>query len=292
MVNKKQRNIFSFFLLVSICVSSAIAQDIPVSGKVSYNIQKYSGFNWVVDNVTEIIAGLVFKSKTKAKKVKVDIDIFSGLDLIQKKTRSVKVYAKDLLIKKVPIEHFELQTSEPVYFTKSGRKYRVKFPLDLSIEFVLNPSNLFFAISDTKQEKQDKLNNSLEIDLPLPPLGSTKILIKDIVLRISKNGRIYSELKAFSKINPEAEPLFILVEGDLVIKDKKLLLENLKSEIDGIFTKDSDVSTSFCQTLGDLLNPLINFNKYEKEGIKISKVEYMIEQEELNFNLGVSLFPK
>ena len=269
-----------------------MAQDIPVSGKVSYNIQKYSGFNWVVDNVAELIAGFVLKTKTKAKKVKVDIGIYSGLDLISKKARFIRVYANNLLIKKIPVDSFRLQTSEPVYLTKPGKKYRVKVPMDLSINFILDPSDLFFTISDPKQSGNDKLNNSLEIDLPLPPLGSSKILIKDISFKISENGRIYSELKAFSKVNPEAGPLHVFVEGALVIRDKKLILEDLKSEIDDIFTKDSEVSISFCQALEELINPLINFNRYEKEGIKISKVEYMFKEKKLSFNLEANLLPK
>ncbi len=265
-----------------------IKQEIPVVGKVSYKIQKYSGFNSFVDFFVESIVKIVVKLKTHPENIHCKLEIFSGWDLLRKKAKSFYLDASNLKIKNVPIEYLEVVTHTPIYFKKNQKKkYKAIYPLEITGKIVVNPNSIIEIID--KKSKQSK--DSHKVKLPLPPFGSTEVLLKDLMIQINENGFIQSTVNAVSAENPDSEPLKARFSGNLIISDKKLRVSGLECEIEDIFTKDSDVSMSFCYAVEDLINPVVNFNKYEKRGITIDNVDLSYPQNKLILKLNLTLHP-
>lgn len=292
--------LFSLFLFLYLSLSlflcplnaqelrEEIQQEVPVVGKTFYNVQKYSGFNFFVNFFVESAIKTIVKLKTHPKNIHCKLEIFSGWDLIRKKAKSFYLDASDLTIKNVPVEYLEVVTHTPIYFKKNQKKrYKAIYPLEITGKVVVNPNSIVEIID--KKSKQSK--GSHKVKLPLPPFGSTEVLLKDLMIQINENGFIQSTVNAVSAENPDSEPLKAMFSGNLVISDKKLRVSGLECEIEDIFTKDSDVSMSFCYAVEDLINPVVNFNKYEKRGITIDNVDLSYPQNKLVLKLNLTLHP-
>ena len=270
-------------------VREEIKQEIPISGNISYNIQKYSGFNFFITSLVKTLVKTLVKLKTHANDINCKIEIFSGLDLLKRKLKSFSLDVKDLTVKNIPIEYFEVTTSDPIYFKRNLKKrYRIIYPASIATKVIINPTSVIEIIdSMSNSNKQGK-----EVELPLPPLGSTKVLLKDLMIQVNESGFVQSAINAVSIINPDSEPLIAMFSGNLVIEDKKLLVSNLECEIEDIFTKDSDVSMAFCEAIGDLINPVVNFHKYEKRGITIDNVDLSFPKNKLLLKINLMLMPE
>lgn len=263
--------------------------NIPIASKISYNIQRYSGFNFFIDSLAEsVIKGLV-KFKTHGRNINCKLEIFSGLDLLKKKIKSFNLNTSELKVKNIPVEYFELNTLDPLYFRKNAKKrYRVIHPADITAKVIIDPSSVI-EILDNKSETG---RHEKEIELPLPPFGSTKVLLQDLMIKISETGFIESTIKAVSATNPDSEPFIAMFSGNVLIEDKKLLISNLNCEAEDIFTKDSDIGMAFCKAINELINPIINFHKYEKRGITIDNVDLSFPENELFFKINLMLVPE
>ena len=303
-MKKKKRIIIVLFLAFSIyhlssTISLSLAQepseeiklDIPVAGKASYNIQKYSGFNFFANFIAETAVKTILKLKTHAKDVNCNLEIYSGWDLIKKKVKSFHVEVNDFYIKNVPLEYLEITTLTPIYLKKNkNRKNKVVFPVTINSKVIINPISVI-EILDNMARSHNALS-AHEIELPIPPLGSTKVLLKDLMVQINESGFVQSELDAVSIINPNSEPLRAMFTGNVVVSDKKLLVSNLQCEIEDIFTKDSDASMAFCEAIGELINPIVNFHKYEKGGITIDNVNLVFPENKLLLEINLMLLPE
>ena len=254
-------------------------KSIPTVGQFSYNIQKYTGFNFLVDHIAKMTIKGILKHKTKAKKVSVDLKIFSGWDLLKKKAKSFNVKAEELVIKKIPIAYFNLSTKGPIYFKKN--------PIDINASIQIKSDNVTELINDLSHH-----NSFNEFDLPLPPFGSTKVKLSDFYLTIDDNGSVWAKTVLRSVINPDSEPLKMNFSGNLVLKDKKIVIDNLKGEVEDIFTRDSDLEKSFSKMLEDLINPVINFHKYEKKGLTIDNVNLAFKANSLILEINSKLLPE
>ena len=217
------------------------------------------------------------------------MEIYSGWDLIKKKAKSFHLDAKDLYIKNIPVEYFEVTADDPIYFRKNKKKRnKIVFPISANSKVIVNPNSVIEILDSMAKSK----TNVHEIELPLPPFGSTKVLLQNLMIQINENGFVQSTLDAVSVANPESEPIKAMFLGNIVISDKKLLVNNLQCEIEDIFTKDSDVSMSFCDAVSDLINPLVNFHKYEKRGITIDNVNLVFPENKLALEINLMLSPE
>ena len=265
-------------------------QPLKTSKGFSYNIQRFSGFNLLCDFVSERIISTGIKLKTKAKKVKVDLKIYSGIDLFKKKAQSLSISSEDLSIKKIPVSSLEFKTEGPIYFKKNEKKkYFAVIPLDFILRTKINLTNIFNLLGETSKDTRGNLSKTIEV--PLPPFGTTELSLSDLKLEVDQNGSIQGNLKAYSKINPDSEPLNLHFKGRIILENKRLLITGLETEIEDIFTKDSDISKSFSQSIEELINPIINFHKYEKEGITIGSINLSFSSENIMLELNGKLMP-
>ena len=263
-------------------------QNIPTVTGFLYGLQRYSGFNFLANFLAETAVQTIVKLKTHAKDINCNVESYSGWDLIKKKAKSFHLDAKDLYIKNVPVEYLEVTIPDPIYFRKNHKKRnKIVYPININSKVIVNPNSVIEILDSMAKSK----TNAREVELPLPPFGSTKVLLKDLMVQLNENGYVQSTLDAVSIVNPDAEPLKAIFSGNIVISDKKLIVSNLECEIEDIFTKDSDVSMSFCDAVADLINPVINFHKYEKRGITIDNVDLIFPENKLVLKMNLMLSP-
>ena len=293
---KEARNVILGCLLVFSLLLPVSAQSlqhssiIPTVNNFFYGLQRYTGFNFFVDFVAEAFIRTYVKLKTKAKNVDVDLKIYSGWDLFKKKAQSLSLYAQELYIKGIPVETFKLTTNDPIYFKKNGKgKNRSVIPLGLKLVVNIVPHNIIYGLSGISQSK-DKA--AVKVKLPIPPFGGTDILLQDIKIKLFKGGLVSATVNAVSLINPDSEPLEMEFLGKMILRDKKLLISELKSEAKDIFTADSDVSKAFCIAVEDLVNPVINFHKFERGGITINNIDYAFFKDRLFLQIDIILMPE
>ena len=79
--------------------------------------------------------------------------------------------------------------------------------------------------------------------------------------------------------------------GRLELRDKKILVSDLQSEAEDIFTRESEIAQSFSDMLEDLINPILNFHKYEKNGLTIDLAYMSFENNNLILKMNLRLLP-
>lgn len=303
MTNNDIKSFFCFlclFTLVQLCFCPLNAQElreeidsteqnIPVVTGFLYNIQRYSGFNFFTNFLAATVVKTIIRRKTHAREINCNLEIYSGWDLIRKKAKSFYLDAKDLYIKNVPVDYLEIAILDPIYFRKNyKKKNKIIYPINISSKIIVNPASVIKILNNMATSR----TKAHEIELPIPPFGSTKVLLKDLMIQLSESGSIQSTLDVVSIVSPEAEPLKAVFSGNIVLSDKKLIVSNLECEIEDIFTKDSDISMSFCGAVADLINPVVNFHKYEKRGLTIDNVDLTFLENKLNLKIDLMLSPE
>jgi len=257
---------------------------ISITSDFLYNLQKYTGFNCFIDFLAETTIKALLKLKTRAKEVSVDLKLYSAFDLFKKKARYLKIRAEKLFVKGVPIKEFVLVTNDPISF----KKKRVAVPLGISTSLKVDLQNITEVLNNLPKWKEV----FKELDLPIPPFGYTKISVSDIKIMISETGLVEAETKIKSLVNPDSEPLNMKFKGNLALADKKIVINNLESEVEDIFTKDSDVGMSFSQFLEDLINPVFSFHKIERNGLTIDKINLSFDKDNVSLEINSRLLPK
>lgn len=283
--------IISILIVFFICNFSVFAQNIETSqnnckssGKVSVNIQKYLGLNFITDLFGESLVKGVVKIKTHAERINVNLEIYSALDLILKKIKSFNVDAEKLLVEDIPVENIKLSINDPICI----RKKRVLSTVRVYSLVRIDLSKVNEVINNLP--KWEKVFSRLE--LPIPPFGDTEISINNISIKIDENGRIDAFAEVRSILKPESEPLELQFTGSLTTDGKKLVAKNIETKIKDIFTKDSDIGIAFSKFLEDLINPIFNFGKYERNGLTIDTVKLLFESNNIIFEIESRLLPE
>lgn len=260
------------------------ANKIKVANKFSYKLQKYTGFNFIIDFLAEGVIKTIVKLKTHADEVIVDLKPYSGWDLIRKKAKSLTIKANNLFVKDIPVEKFELTTRDPI----SLKKKRAVIPFGIDVILQIDINKITEVLNALPKWK--KVFESLE--LPIPPFGTTQVEISNLNISISENAQILASALLKSRVNKASEPIKINFSGNLVLENKKLIVTALQSEIEDIFTKDSDTAKSFSEFLEDLINPVFDFHKYEKNGLTIEKVTLSFASNDLILQINSRLLPE
>lgn len=263
--------------------------NIKTASKPAYNIQKYTGFNFLIDYLAEGILKGSIKLKTHAKKISVDLRIYSGWDLLRKKAKSLDINADKLYLEDIPIENFSLITQDPIYFKKNKKKKnQAVIPLGINSKLTINLDNITNILNSLP--KWQKVFGELE--LPVPPFGYTKVKLSDLSINVSDDGLVKVSTLITSLENQDSEPINISFVGNLRLVEKAIVVNNLQSEMEEIFTKDSEMGMSFSTFLEDLINPIFDFSKYEKNNLLVESVKITFEKNNLMLDINLKLTPE
>ncbi|MBI3590334.1 MAG: hypothetical protein HY094_03010 [Candidatus Melainabacteria bacterium] len=256
----------------------------PTANQFSYNLQRYTGLNCFADFLAETSIEAFMKLKTKAKKTSVDLKIYSAWDLLRGKAKYLNISADKPFIKDIPLEKFELVVNSPIYF----KRKRVVLPVKIQTDIKISLDRISEVLNNLpKWKKVFK-----ELELPIPPFGTTRVALNDLEIKINETGLVQASSKLTSLVDPQSESIKMKFTGNLILRDKKLVVDNLQSEVEDIFTKDSDIGRSFSEFLEDLINPVLNFHKYEKKGLTIDNINLVFGADNLNLKVDGRLLPK
>lgn len=263
------------------------------SGKISTTVQKYTGFTLFTRIIAESILNKYISNKTQAEHANVDLKTYSGIDLIKRKLKSANFDGENLLLQNIPIETLEIALKDPISIKKikkpNGRvKYDIEYPINGIAQAAINLNKTNEVINNLPKWK-DRFN---QINLPLPPFGSIKVKITDFNISVDDYGKANIECGLTSLDDPTSSPLKIRFTGDIKIDEKKVFIKNINSEIEDVFKEKSDLSNSFNKVLEDLINPIFDFSKYEKKGIKINTSELLFKDQKINLMLDFILSSK
>lgn len=275
---------FTYAANIAFCIIIVFSMNsLANENSFSYKIQKYSGFTLANKLLAEFISESYIRIKSKAKKVDIKIEPYSGVDLIRKKAKKITLKANEIRLKEIPIDSFYFETKNPITLGKDSRgKIWVQTPVNIKSICKIDLSDsetILDGFSEIKKVGKEKDSTDIEVELPLPPFGTTKLLIQDIDLKISLEGKANIIAYIRSAINPKEEPLKVEASGELVLDKKKIKIGNVKTSVQDIFTEDSEEGKQFSSFIEDLINPIFNFAKLEKKGITIDSVN-------LEFNKG------
>lgn len=254
------------------------------ANKFSYNLQKFTGLNFVVDKLAELSIRGVVKFKTEAKDVLVDLRTYSAWDLLRKKAKSLNIKIHESNISDIPVEIFDIVTVDPIYLKRN----RAVFPLRFNVLVKVNlksVSNVLNSLPKWKKVFE-------EFDLYLPPFGTTRIAIYDLDIQINELGFVEGSAGAKSLVNPNSEPIKVRFIGNLALRENRVIIDNLQSEIEDIFTEGSEVEKSFSEFLEELINPVFSFHKIEKNGLKIDNVNLFFGLNSLTLEINSRLLPE
>lgn len=264
------------------------------SGKISYNIQKYTGLNFLSKKLAQLLIKATLKIKTKADNIDVNIKTYSTLDLLTKKAKSIEVKADELYVEGVPIKHFEINIGDPIYIKKTksiqtGKKFYeagVEIPFYSQISVDLREIN---EVINNLPKWKKKLNR---VEMPIPPFGKTLVNITDLMVKIDDSGlsNVSTSIKSLEK--PDSENLKVNFTGRLALEGKKILIKDLENEIEGFFDRNSDISKAFNEVLERLINPVVNFDKFERKGLKINTVDMKFENNNINLFFNGKIYPQ
>lgn len=254
------------------------------ANKFSYNLQRFTGLNFVIDKLTELSMKAVVKLKTKAKDVSVDLKTYSAWDLLRKKAKSLDIKINESYVSGIPIEYFDIVTVDPIYIKRN----RAVFPLRFNVLVKVNLNSVNNVLNNLPKWKKV----FEEFDLSIPPFGATKIAIYDLDIQINELGLVEGSARAKSLVNPNSGPIKVRFTGNLTLREKKVIIDNLESQIEDIFTKGSEVEKSFSKFLEDLINPVFSFHKVEKNGLKIDNVNLSFGVNSLTLEINSRLLPE
>ena len=254
------------------------------ANKFSYNLQKFTGLNFVIDKLTELSMKAVVKLKTKAKDVSVDLKTYSAWDLLRKKAKSLDIKVNESYVSGIPVEYFDIVTIDPIYIKRN----RAVFPLRFNVLVKVNLNSVNNVLNNLPKWK--KVFG--EFDLYLPPFGTTKIAIYDLDIQINESGFVEGSAAAKSLVNPNSEPIKVRFTGNLALREKRVIIDNLESQIEDIFTKGSEIEKSFSEFLEELINPVFSFHKIEKNGLKIDNVNLFFGVNSLTLEINSRLLPE
>ncbi|MBI1858554.1 MAG: hypothetical protein HYR97_05520 [Candidatus Melainabacteria bacterium] len=264
---------------------------IPKEEGFLYGLQKYTGFNFLTHKIAVFSLKSVVKLKTKAKKIDVDLKIYSGWDLLRKKVKSLELKTEDLSIKDVPVAKLNFDTPGPVIIKKTKlkdkKRNRILLPLYANIEIEVNLNEVSNVINSLPKWKK----TLGEINLPIPPFGTTQISLRDLNIKVSEDKTTNVSAKLVSLVNPQAELLNLTFSGKLQLEDKRLIVTDIESQVEDIFTVGTEMEEAFSDMLEDLINPVFKFDKYERKGLTINNINMVFEKDKVVFLLRIMIEP-
>lgn len=232
------------------------AAPFPLGNKVSRNLQKYTGINWVTGVVAGKVAGALIRHKIGGK-AKVKVKTYSFTDLIAGKLKSVDVKLEGSQVEGVKLGRIEVKADSPIWYYPYKNKSTKRG--------LHNPVN-FAVKGDLNQEDVEKALASQEITsairgfkLDLPGLGDRELEVLEPKVDIEKGlVRIDGTLVTKGAKADTGVPLKIEATPKLVANNE-IFLTNLK--VDSPYIVEPE---KFAYFMSDLLNPIVRLSRYDR----------------------------
>ncbi len=255
-----------------------------VSGKTSRAIQKYTGLTWLAQESVDIGATLAAKLMLGGHP-HVKVKAYSLTDCLSGKFKSIRVDLKECSYNKVPLADLKFQTSTPLqarlFKTKNGAP-GVTTPVMVAVTGEVDESDVSRALQSPEVTAQLSF---LRIDLP--GLGDQHLQVLDPKVKL-EDGKIKINTWLITANAPKETGISVDIAASPIL-DAERFIRLKDTKID---SADINDPTEFSKFTQELLNPLIDFGKFDRKTHAFRLSEFDLAKQKLHFTGKLLLAPK
>lgn len=268
--------------------SSDKSKEVPppfrVSGKISRNIQKFSGLNWITENGLNIGSSITAKLLLHGRP-KVRFKIYALSDCFSGKFKSVSVDLKECSFHKVALTDLNFETTTPLQLRlfKTGKGAAgVGAPVMVAVTGEVDEKDVSKALQSPDVSSQ--LNF---LRLQLPGLGDQHLQVLEPKVKI-ENGKVKINTWLITANAPKDTGVFLDITARPYLDGERF-----------IFLKDTQVDSKdimnpaeFSKFSEDLLNPLLDFGHFDRKTHAFRLTKLQVGEQNVQFAGKLLLVPK
>lgn len=254
------------------------------SGKLSYNLQKFTGLTFASNFLASQISSLALSSYLHGR-VRCKVKSYALTDMLAGKFKSIEVKAKSGKVQGINFGRAEITASSPLwiaYLEHHGQKPGLRNPVLLSWKASLSEEEANKALSQAKSHPQ-----LAQIPIQVPGLGNQTLEMLNPKITLAQDKVIIDTTLVTAgstsdtgvKLTISALPV---LEGDSIIK-----LQNTSIQSDDIVNPEQ-----FAKFTEDLLNPLVNLARLDRAGHAIRMDQLDLKDSSLYTKGRLILAPK
>jgi len=272
----------------SVSAAEEQAAELPppftVAGKMSHAVQKYSGLTFLANALTSALATAAVSSYVRGA-AGVKVRSYNASDLWQGEFRSIEIKLKRGKMHGVPIGSVRLRTTTPFkvsYLPWRKTKRGLTTPVLVAVEGDISEQLVSKALRSKSVSE-----NLRFLKLDLPGLGEQRLQILQPRVRVLGDK---VEVKAHLITAGGAPDTGI----DLVINGKPVLEKERFIILKDIQIESSDIRdpSEFAVFVEELLNPLIDFGRMDRETHAFRLTELSVKNDRVHFAGRLLLAPR
>jgi hypothetical protein len=256
----------------------------PLSSSFSRGVQKVTG----VTTVTQFVAGQVAQRVLQKKlggQVKVKVRTWSLTDLLSGKIKSMEIKLKSSQYKSVPLGKIVISSDTPLwlrYRRENNDRAGLRTPILLKMKAHLTQDNVSDALA------VQRVASSLRaLKLDLPGLGEQQLQVLDPQVTMAEN-LITVKATLVTAGASRDTGVDLTVTGKPVLKgDDQIVLSDM-----AISCPDIVEPQKFARFVEDLLNPLINFHRFDRPNFALRLDSLTLADGGLDANGRILIAPK
>lgn len=255
-----------------------------IAGKTSRAIQKYTGLTWLAQSSLNL-GGTVAAKCILHGHPKVRFQAYSLTDCLSGKFKSVKLDLKDCSYKKVALGDLNVETSTPLqlrlFNTKKGAP-GVAAPVMVAVSGKVDEKDVSKALQSPEISSQ--LNF---LRLQLPGLGDQHLQVVEPKVKI-ENGQVKINTWLITAGAPKETGVSVDISAKPIL-EKERFISLQDTQVD---SKDINDPQEFSKFSQELLNPLLDFGKFDRKthAFRLTKLE--MGEQNVQFAGKLLLVPK
>jgi len=255
----------------------------PIAGKISRNVQKYTGLNLLAQVVAEQVATKMLRRRLGGGQVKVKVRTYSLTDLLHGKVSSVQIDLARCLIKAFPIGDMQLISANPIWFEpgRHGRHSGLRMPFMFNIKVRLNRAEIANALNNPKVSQSIR---GLKLDLP--GLGAQQLQIVHPKVDL-QDGIVKIEALLITQGAAEDTGVPIIISGRPSIEAQRIWLRELKVQ-----SPDIPNPVEFAAFVSELINPVFDMGKFDRKDHAFRLTQVVIKPDTVVGDGTLVLAPK
>lgn len=260
------------------------APTFKIASPTSRAIQKYTGLTWIAERGIGLSTSLAAKFALGGHP-HIQVKAYSLTDCFSGKFKKISVDLKDCTYKKVPFGQIHASTIMPVQFrafkTKKGAP-GVVAPVMVAVRGEVNEADVSNAL------QSPKVASSLNfLRLELPGLGDQHLQVLEPKVKL-ENGKVKINTWLITANAPKDTGVKIDISAEPKLDtDRFIVLKDTKVESADIVEPDK-----FSVFSEDLLNPLLDFGKFDRHTHAFRLNQLNVQEQKVNFEGKLLLAPK
>lgn len=255
-----------------------------VAGKTSRNIQKYTGMTWLAEQGIGLSSSLAAKI-TMGGHPKIKVRAYSLTDCLQGKFKSVSAELHGCSVKKVPIGNLRICTTTPLQirlFKSRQSAAGVAAPVMVAVSGEVSETDVSRALASPEVSSQLSF-----LRLQLPGLGDQHLQVIEPKVKI-ENGKVKINTWLVTANAPKETGVGLVISAEPALeKERFIILKDTK-----IDSKDINEPELFSKFSEDLLNPLLDFARFDRKSHAFRLTQFNLAEQKVHFEGKLLLVPK